>query len=85
MTSPKQKFVPHLNPSISSWPEKVTECSLVTFRDPTTGFPTKASGERLQKIYTDDVLPTYVWKALLIGRLGREICFNQSEALTRCG
>lgn len=30
-----------------------------------------SSGERLQKIYTDDVSPTQVWKALLIGRLGR--------------
>ena len=44
------------------------------------------SEKRAQKFHIDDVsLSTEIWVELLIGRVVREICFGQSDALPRSG
>ena len=55
------------------------------FRDATTRFPRKG---RLSNERRNSVLMTFtaqIWVMVQIGRVAREICFNQSEALRRSG
>ena len=63
-------------------------CSLrkqTTFRDATTGFTRNDVWETSAEIPYWWRITTQTWVLLLIGRVVREICFNQSEALPRSG
>ena len=56
-----------------------------TFRDATTGFPAHDVWETSAEIPYWWRVTTQIWVVLLIGRVAREICFNQSEAPPRSG
>ena len=56
-----------------------------TFRDATTGFPAHDVWETSAEIPYWWRVTTQIWVVLLIGRVAREICFNQSKALPRSG
>jgi len=51
-------------------------------------FPQEMMSEKpMQKFHTNYMtsLPRSIWVVLLIGHAAKEICLNQSEALTRSG
>lgn len=53
-------------------------------------FPRKMMSEKpMQKFHTSNYvmtsLPRSIWVVLLIGHAAKEICLNQSKALTRSG